>query len=126
MNATKEQLARFEKIESELENFPLRGKFSTYGYIRNVFIYLRKNMHLCKISDYQKLYNECLDYLHLYTHIVCNWNEDHPKNQRDWLEFMADMEGKLPPSVCPIPLFTGNEVEPYLSYRRQFWNSENT
>ena len=109
-----------ELIDLELDIFMFtKGKWRLYGYTRRMFCYLRAHMELCESGDYKKFYDECLYYLILHARTKSSWTEEHPKNQKGWVELLADLENEHSDENSRI--FTEEEVKEYLEHRKKRW-----
>ncbi|MBQ9806907.1 MAG: hypothetical protein IJW49_10445 [Clostridia bacterium] len=106
-----------DTIYLEIVHFT-RGKWRTLGYLSRILCYLREHIELCEDPDYQKLYDECIYYLLLEVKLNNLWTRYSQQEQKDYLEFVADLENK---SVI-FDKLPKSEVEAYLNYRKNRWN----
>ena len=88
------------------------------GYIRRVFLFLRKNLHLLAAPDYNRLYEDCIDYLIIDARINQGWTEYEPSGQRDLIELLGDLENRSKCETSYDTSLTREEVDFYLNHRR--------
>ena len=98
-----------------------RGKWRSLGFLRRILCFLRAHTELCKDLNYQRLYDECVYYLLLENKVNNNWTTFREQEQKEWLEFVIDLENKST-IVDKLPKC---EVDAYLEYRKYRWKHSN-
>lgn len=115
-----------KKQEQELKDIEhdilmlTKGEWRATGYIRRVFYFLREHLELCEDENWKRLYDECIYYQLIDARINGTWSENHPEDQRGWIEFLADLAIKHTDDSSGR--FNQEEVEKYLEYRITEWN----
>ena len=86
--------------------------------VKYVFWFLRKNMHLTEQEDYNRLYEEVLEFQINEAVKHCDWKaEDVEENRKD-MEFLSDLFSSHPDEE--YKLFTREDLDEFLELRREF------
>lgn len=100
-----------------MEQYIADKNYSMHTLIRQIIIYIRINRELLEIADYRRLYFELLEFwanlMNGAEGIQCE-----PEKLGD-LEFLIDLYIKY--TLVPNELFTREQVDDYLNYRRAVW-----
>ena len=91
-----------------------------YYYIRHIFNALREHKELLEQPDYQRLYDESIDFLFRHAVKSCGWDKDNRRWAYDWIEFLADLANSHDDRSKKYSIETVNS---FLAKRRKIWNS---
>lgn len=102
----------------EIDDFT-GGKWSPDFFNRHVCCFLRAHPQLLENADYQKLYQETLEYQFDRATQTHGWTE---KNRADirFFEILADLINEDERATK----FTAAQVNAFLAHRRSIWNNE--
>ena len=109
---------KIEPIEITADKMEHLG--SEYYYIRHIFNALREHKELLEQPDYQRLYDEALDFLFRHAVLVNGWNKNNRQWGYSWLEFISDLESS---HEDPSEKYTVEAVDSFLAERRKIWNA---
>ena len=110
--------AKYRKAEREILLYT-RGKRSAAYFLRHVLCFFRENLALCEVGEYKELYDETVALLLLRAYALSDWTKDSPKNQRELIELLADLE--ISSAHDKFEHFSIETVDEYLKYRKSAW-----
>ena len=96
-----------------------KGAWRPPYHTQQILCFLREHSELCKASEYQRLYDECIYYLTLYQRMEGDRTENTPTTQQQLLEEFADQL-----NLNGLNRLSPLEVKYYLTYRKKQWQKE--
>ena len=109
---------KIEITPESIQDFT-HGQYPSFYFIRHIFYHLREFPSLLEQADYKRLYEEVLDYQVWLAIEESGWKAEKQKENRDWIEFLADLAIKN-----GTESFSRDLVDRYLEHRRALWNRE--
>lgn len=85
-------------------------------------MFFRKYPELCERSDYKELYDETIILLILRNQAEKLWSKNNPKNQKTFIEVLADIENRYINESDEF--FSLEMIDAYLTYRKKKWEKE--
>ena len=99
-----------------------KGKRKPYSFLLHVLCFFRKYPELCERSDYKELYDETIILLILRNQAENFWSKNNPKNQKTFIEVLADIENRYINESDEF--FSLEMIDAYLTYRKKKWEKE--
>ena len=91
---------------------------SNYYYIRHIFNALREHKELLEKPDYQRLYDEAIDFLFRHAVKSCGWSKRKRKWGYSYIELLADLNN----SHDNAEKYSVEAVDLLLAERRKIWS----
>ena len=91
---------------------------SNYYYIRHIFNALREHRELLQNFDYQRLYDEAIDYLFRHAIKFSGWSEEERERGYEYIELLSDLSN----SHNTTEKYSIETLDFFLAERRKVWS----